>query len=250
MKILWLLAAFIAVTLAEEDNPCLGNEGIRRFPDSTDCTRFYLCIGEESFPSQCGVDMIFDVITEQCNDESVSVCIKDIETPPTPSVPGDTTTATDDDTTGVPEAPTGSTTLAPEAPTPEPAPTTVTTPATTTIATAPTPEPTTTTTTPTTTIPTAPPATTTTPAPVTTTTPAPITTTTPAPTSAPTTTLPPGPEPHCPLDQTFYAPHPNCNMFFRCFFGTLFVLECPPNQYWNQDRKYCDHPFNVQCPSG
>ncbi|XP_053692639.1 mucin-2-like [Sabethes cyaneus] len=214
MKKFWILAIFIVLTVAEEDNPCIGNEGVRRFPDPTDCTRFFLCIGEESFPSQCGVNLIFDVVTEHCNEEHVSVCIKDIETPPTPSVPGDTTvTPPGEETTGVPEAPTpgGPTTNVPEAPTPTPAP--VTTPA---------------------------------PGPVTTPTLAPPVTT---PTPAPVTTPPPGPTPHCPPDQVFYAPHPDCTRFFRCVFGTLHVLDCPPNQHWNQEREFCDHPFNVQCPS-
>ncbi|XP_055540926.1 fibronectin-binding protein A-like [Wyeomyia smithii] len=209
MKAIWMLTILIIATLAEDNNPCIGNVGVRRFPDPTDCTRFFLCIGEDSFPSQCGVHLIFDVITENCNEESVSVCIKDIATPPTPSVPGDTTATTDDGITGVPEAPTpeAPTTLVPEAPTPE----------------APTPEA------PTPEAPTPEPST---PAPQT------------------TTLAPPVVEPHCPLDQVFYAPHPDCSKFFRCVFGTLFVLECPPNQHWNQAQGFCDHPFNVQCPSG
>ncbi|XP_053692641.1 mucin-2-like [Sabethes cyaneus] len=241
MKKLWILALFIVLTVAQGDNPCIGNVGVRRLPDPTDCTRFYLCIEENAFLTQCGVNLIFDVITENCNEEHVSVCIKDIVTPPTPSVPGDTTVTPpgeettavpeaptpEDETPGVPEAPTPGepTTIIPEAPTPTPAPITTPSPAPPITTPAPTP---------------APPITTPAPAPV---------TTPPTPAPAPVTTPAPGPIPHCPPDQLFYAPHPDCTRFFRCVFGTLHVLDCPPNLYWNQEREFCDHPFNVQCPS-
>ncbi|XP_062548771.1 uncharacterized protein LOC134213587 [Armigeres subalbatus] len=229
-QILWCVLCAIIVTNAvaqlEEDNPCIGNVGVLRVPDIEDCTRFILCVGGDPFPQQCSPGLIFDVITDSCNLEEISVCIQEVLTPPTPgittAVPGEPTTPVD-----VPIAPTP----APEVPTaPTPG---------TTVPTAPTPAPTP-----------APPATTaappaTTPAPPATTPAPPVTT--PAP--APVTTAPPpsGGEPHCPPGELFYAPHPDCTRFFRCVFGTLFVLNCPPNQHWNQEREYCDHPWNVQC---
>ncbi|XP_058818636.1 probable chitinase 10 [Topomyia yanbarensis] len=222
---------------AQEDNPCRGNEGVHRVPDPADCTRFFLCIGEESFPTQCGPGLIFDVLTGHCNEESVSVCVQEIESPPTPSGPGEGTTSPGVTTpSDIPEAPTptpGPTTVAPTAPTPSPTPSPA--PTTTTVPEAPTPSPT---------IAPPPITTTTTPAP----TPAPTTPPTTVPTPAPTTARPPG-TPDCPVNEEFYAPHPDCTKYYRCYFGRLFVMTCPPNLHWNQEQLFCDHIWNVPCPS-
>ncbi|XP_058449393.1 mucin-2-like [Malaya genurostris] len=210
--------------LGQQQNPCQGNDGVLRVPDPDDCTRFFLCIGEESFPSQCSAGLIFDVITQHCNDETNSVCVQEIETPRTPSVPGDDTTSSSSEITTVPTAAT---------PTPDPVPTTVPTAAT------PSPAPESTT---------VPTAATPTPTSVSTPSPTTIAPTTTVPTSAPTTASPPG-EPTCAVDQDFYAPHPDCSKYFRCHFGRLFVLSCPANQHWNQEQLYCDHIWNVPCPA-
>ncbi|XP_058818635.1 mucin-2 isoform X2 [Topomyia yanbarensis] len=247
--IIWLMIT-VALSInylatAQEDNPCRGNEeGVLKVPDPNDCNRFFICIREEPFPAECGDGLIFDVLTGNCNHDLVSVCIKELESPPTPSGPGEETTAPGVTTTDASEDTT--TTPAPPAPTPSPA--------TTTISEAPTPSPTTTTTTPLTTTTT--PLTTTTTPPTTTTTP-PTTTTTTTPTASPTTTSttqapttarPPG-TPDCAVYEEFYAPHPDCTMYYRCFFGRLFVMSCPPNQHWNQEQLFCDHIWNVPCPS-
>ncbi|XP_055540927.1 probable endochitinase [Wyeomyia smithii] len=55
------------------------------------------------------------------------------------------------------------------------------------------------------------------------------------------------PTPFCPDDQLFYAPHPDCNRYFRCIYGYLYELECPPEQYWNQEKEQCDLMENVPC---
>ncbi|KAL9707971.1 hypothetical protein quinque_011489 [Culex quinquefasciatus] len=179
--------------------------------------------------------------------------------PTAPTEPGVTTAGPEipppgPGTTEAPAAPTpgpAPTTEAPAAPTPAPATTTppvITTtlaPVTTPAPPAPTPTPTV-----------APPVTTTVapPPPVTTTVapPPPVTTTVAPPpptTTPPPPPPPPGPTPTCNAWDDFYAPHPDCTRFFRCVFGTLHVLNCPPNQFWNQARLYCDHQWNVVCPA-
>ncbi|KFB41679.1 AGAP010466-PA-like protein [Anopheles sinensis] len=260
---------------------CLGNVGIKNVPHPTDCTRFYLCVDEMAFEQQCGPNLVFDIETALCNRPENSICVENIATPPTAG-PGDapapptppTQAPTTVPTPPLPtaptppvtegEAPTAPTagpdtpppvfptapTLAPPGPTlappgsevptaptptsevptaPTPAPT-VPTPAPT----APTPEP------PTQPPPTLPPPTI--PPP-----------TIPPPTIPPPVPTPPPPPsgnpPTCPPGAEFYYPHPDCTLFYRCVWGTLHVMSCPPNQFWNQDRLFCDHPFNVNCPS-
>ncbi|XP_053692638.1 mucin-2-like [Sabethes cyaneus] len=243
-SLLWIFTALI-ITAGAEENPCR-TEDFEKWPDPNDCASYIICIGGDPHPAQCGNGLIFDVIANDCRPESDSVCVKDIATPPTPddptTPPVTTPTVTPTSTpvsTPVPTpgpsptsapspTPTPATTPAPSptpAPTPAPSPTPAPTPA-------PSPTPT----------PTSPPSPT--PAP----TPAPTTVPTPAPT--PATTPPNGGAPHCPPDKVFFAPHADCSKFYQCYYGHLYVLSCPPNQYWNQQLEHCDYPGNVTCPSG
>ncbi|KXJ74202.1 hypothetical protein RP20_CCG014180 [Aedes albopictus] len=187
-----------------DPNMCAGNVGTNRLPDSTDCTAFYVCVGEQFFRQTCADSLIFDVLTNDCNRPENSVCITEIATPP---VAGQTTT-------------TAPTTVRPS--TNAPIQTTTTTPIQTTTR-APT------TLAPTTLAPTTLAPTTHAPA------------TTPAPANPST--------PYCPPGQVFFYPHPDCSKFYRCVYGTLYVRDCPANQYWNQAREYCDHLYNVNCPA-
>ncbi|XP_055540915.1 uncharacterized protein LOC129727273 [Wyeomyia smithii] len=251
-----MLIYLVLVTLISraigQDNPCRP-EGFETLPNPDDCSSYILCMNGAPFIVQCAEGMIFDVISNSCNREADSVCVKDIPTPPAP----DTTTAatTTTPTTVSTTAPPGGSTTASTSTTTSIPTTTTTITAPTTVPTAPT-ESTIVPTAPTasTAVPTAPTGgtssvattsvtpTTTTPAIVTT----PTTVQTTAPTIAPTTERPPG-APECLVTDVFFAPHPNCNLYFQCHFGHLYVLSCPPNQHWNQQRQYCDHPFNVQC---
>uniref|UniRef100_A0A182K8X5 Chitin-binding type-2 domain-containing protein n=1 Tax=Anopheles christyi TaxID=43041 RepID=A0A182K8X5_9DIPT len=255
--------------------PITGTENI---PHPTNCNLYFLCINGQAFERSCGPNLVFDIQINQCNRPEDSICAADLVTPPTagpsvitppaPTFPTPPTVGPPiDPTPPIPTAPTppvtegddntaptaGPTTETPPIPTaptvpgPAPTPPPPTPPAS--IPTAPSPAPT---------IPTAPsPAPTTAPTPppptpiptpATTLAPVPTPAPTPVPTPAPTPSVPGNP-PFCPIDQTFYYPHPNCTMFYRCVWGTLFEMTCPPNQFWNQEQSFCDHPFNVNCPS-
>ncbi|XP_055628287.1 peritrophin-1-like [Toxorhynchites rutilus septentrionalis] len=45
-----------------------------------------------------------------------------------------------------------------------------------------------------------------------------------------------------------HFPHPtDCSKFLTCSWGQLVEQSCPAGQLWNDARKYCDFPANVQC---
>ncbi|XP_058818645.1 probable chitinase 10 [Topomyia yanbarensis] len=119
--IYWGLVSLLCVAsknhVSASDNPCRGIAGIDRVPDPDDCRRYFLCIEEQAFPEECGPGLIFDVIVNQCNREEDSVCVKDLVTPPTPSISSTSTVAT---------PPTPSNPPIPSAPTPSPQPPTST----------------------------------------------------------------------------------------------------------------------------
>ncbi|KXJ69477.1 hypothetical protein RP20_CCG026875 [Aedes albopictus] len=90
MKGIWLLAFLLLVAYnggarAQQYPPCFGTVGMTQVPDPENCQGFYICIDGVGFPQQCGPGLIFDVITNNCNREDVSVCITEVATPPTPS---------------------------------------------------------------------------------------------------------------------------------------------------------------------
>ncbi|ETN61749.1 hypothetical protein AND_006584 [Anopheles darlingi] len=248
--------------------PCAGNVGMTNAPNPNNCREYYMCINTESRPMTCPGNQIFDIYSLSCRPVMHATCIRDVAPPPpVPSPPNNPSPAPADGpcagNAGINYLPhpadcsryymcmdtqsierncavgevfdiytkqcllrsAGTCILDPPAPPP--------------------PEPT--------------------PAP---------TAATPAPTPAPPP-LPTPPHhlfrhrphhlfrhpphhhfrhpPHHPLrrphqEAVFYHPHPDCTRFFRCVWGTLHVLDCPPNQYWNQEREFCDHPFNVSCP--
>ncbi|KAK5649588.1 hypothetical protein RI129_000617 [Pyrocoelia pectoralis] len=55
----------------------------------------------------------------------------------------------------------------------------------------------------------------------------------------------------CPLENPeediLYPHESNCSLFYKCFSGKLVAHTCPPNLYYNPDKKYCDWPANVNC---
>ncbi|EJY57633.1 AAEL017266-PA [Aedes aegypti] len=90
MKNVWLLACLLVIAYssrgwAQLDTPCFGTVGMSQVPDPENCQAFYICIDGVGFPQQCGPGLIFDVITNNCNREEISVCIDEVATPPTPS---------------------------------------------------------------------------------------------------------------------------------------------------------------------
>ncbi|XP_052870863.1 uncharacterized protein LOC128276457, partial [Anopheles cruzii] len=187
-------------------------------PHPTDCNLYYLCINQEGFIRECAPTLVFDLTIMNCNRPEVSVCVENVATPPTAG-PGDQFPTPAPPVDIVPTVPTAGP-IFPTVPTVLP-------PAE---------------------IPTASSPGTIVPTPVPTPIPTPVPTPIPNPTPAPTPS--PGNPPFCPPNQVFYYPHPNCSMFYRCVWGVVHVLECPPNQFWNQEREFCDHPFNVNCPAG
>uniref|UniRef100_A0A182M4E7 Chitin-binding type-2 domain-containing protein n=1 Tax=Anopheles culicifacies TaxID=139723 RepID=A0A182M4E7_9DIPT len=102
-----------------------------------------------------------------------------------------------------------------------------------------------------------PTTTTTTVAPVTTTTTvAPVTTTTTQISTTPDVdcpTCPPSncfPDDRCPkcekCDPTFF-PHDNCDMFYKCSFGLICEMKCPPGLHFNARENVCDWPTQAGC---
>ncbi|XP_062548776.1 uncharacterized protein LOC134213590 [Armigeres subalbatus] len=91
MKTASLLVCMLVVvccidySIAQIYIPCLGTEGLSQVPDPDNCQAFFICIDGMAFPQQCGPGLIFDVITNNCNTEDISVCITEVATPPTPS---------------------------------------------------------------------------------------------------------------------------------------------------------------------
>ncbi|XP_055533998.1 peritrophin-1-like [Wyeomyia smithii] len=57
---------------------------------------------------------------------------------------------------------------------------------------------------------------------------------------------------HCPEvndpENVLHFPHPtDCSKFLTCNWGSLVEQRCPDPLLWNDDKKYCDHAFNVNC---
>lgn len=58
------------------------------------------------------------------------------------------------------------------------------------------------------------------------------------------------PDPMCPFpsDELVYFPYPSdCSKYWECFQGHKYLMQCPNNLLWNQDKNYCDFPENVDC---
>ena len=41
---------------------------------------------------------------------------------------------------------------------------------------------------------------------------------------------------------------PTCASFFKCAWGNGYEERCPPGKIFNPKIKYCDWPFNYDCP--
>ncbi|XP_021705322.1 probable endochitinase [Aedes aegypti] len=58
----------------------------------------------------------------------------------------------------------------------------------------------------------------------------------------------PGEEPICPDRGLYFYPHiSDCQRYYKCFYGKLYVLSCPFSLFWNQDIQFCDFKWNVAC---
>ncbi|XP_053679006.1 mucin-2-like [Anopheles nili] len=213
-------------------------------PDSSE--KYYICRDGSACEMRCPPGLEWSIVTQQCD-----------------VPPGDIETTTEEPTTTTTVAPTTTTTVAPTTTTTVATTTTTTVAPTTTTTVAPT---TTTTVAPTTTTTVAPTTTTTTVAPTTTTTVAPTTTTTVAPTTTTTTelttlttpgvdcpTCPPSncvPDSRCPLCEkcipTFF-PHEKCDMYYKCNFGMICEMRCPPGLHFNWRENVCDWPEQAGC---
>ncbi|EDO34779.1 predicted protein, partial [Nematostella vectensis] len=43
-------------------------------------------------------------------------------------------------------------------------------------------------------------------------------------------------------------PHPDfCKMYIACSNGIAYEMPCPAGLNWNDEKKYCDWPFNAPC---
>uniref|UniRef100_A0A1S4HFD8 Chitin-binding type-2 domain-containing protein n=1 Tax=Anopheles gambiae TaxID=7165 RepID=A0A1S4HFD8_ANOGA len=200
---------------------------------------YYICRDGTSCQMACPPGLVWSPIFEECTFDP-----DDTETP-TPE-PTTTTIAPATTTTTAAPVTTTTTTAAPVTTT-----TTTVAPVTTTTTTV---APVTTTTT------TAAPVTTTTttvaPVTTTTTTAAPITTTTTQITTTPEVdcpTCPPSncyPDNRCPkcekCDPTFF-PHDDCDKFYKCNFGLICEMRCPPGLHFNARENVCDWPSQAGC---
>ncbi|XP_053687060.1 peritrophin-1-like [Sabethes cyaneus] len=59
-------------------------------------------------------------------------------------------------------------------------------------------------------------------------------------------------DPRCPESNdpaiVLHFSHPtDCSKYLTCNWGTLVEQQCPSPLLWNDDRKFCDHAFNVNC---
>ncbi|KAF0504578.1 chondroitin proteoglycan 2-like isoform X2 [Gigaspora margarita] len=44
-----------------------------------------------------------------------------------------------------------------------------------------------------------------------------------------------------------YANPDDCSTFYQCSNGEPYLLSCPDDLQWNQERLVCDYPENVGC---
>ncbi|XP_053686184.1 location of vulva defective 1-like [Sabethes cyaneus] len=206
-------------SIMEKDNPCMDNEGIKLVSDLEDPSSFYICVGESPVRFTCNGGTVFDLSSRDCITVSFLPTTQAVEsTTSTESISSGTaptTTLADISTTTIEEISASTTSTVPSE-----SPITDTTlsvgSSSTTIS-------------PTTTITTT------------------TTTSRTSSTSVPPTTTPTADALHCSVQQNTFLPHPDCSKFYQCFYGYLFVISCPQNQYWNQDREFCDYFGNVIC---
>ena len=53
------------------------------------------------------------------------------------------------------------------------------------------------------------------------------------------------------VDQWGFYPNPddpNCHSFIQCQWGNPYVVDCPSGLVYNPNYKYCDWPYNYECP--
>uniref|UniRef100_A0A182R1Y5 Chitin-binding type-2 domain-containing protein n=1 Tax=Anopheles funestus TaxID=62324 RepID=A0A182R1Y5_ANOFN len=231
-------------------------------PDRSDW--YYICRDGSSCQMACPPGLEWNPILRECDffadtpSPETTVTTEIITT--TTEEPITTTTTEEPITTTTTEEPiTTTTTEEPITTTTTEAPITTTTteePITTTtteepITTTTTEEPITTTTTE------APITTTTTEAPITTTTTvAPITTTTTqiwttpevdCPTCPPSNCFPDYRCPVCEKCNPTYFPHEDCDKFYKCSFGLICEMKCPPGLHFNARENVCDWPQQAGC---
>uniref|UniRef100_A0AAG5DLD2 Chitin-binding type-2 domain-containing protein n=1 Tax=Anopheles atroparvus TaxID=41427 RepID=A0AAG5DLD2_ANOAO len=255
------------ICLPNPDCPEIDTVPPTKLPFPGNNNKYYICRDGSACEMRCPPGLEWNVLERECDFP--------FEDPGTPE-PETTTTLEPETTTTTTLAPetTTTTTLAPETTTtttlaPETTTTSTLAPVTTTTTTL-APETTTTTTlapvtTTTTTL--APETTTTTtlaPVTTTTTTLAPVTTTTtiqpPTPGPPPTTTTegdcptcPPSncvPDSRCPLCEKCiptYFPHEDCDKFYKCNFGLICEMKCPPGLHFNARENVCDWPALAGC---
>jgi len=44
-----------------------------------------------------------------------------------------------------------------------------------------------------------------------------------------------------------YSHDKDCTLFYKCFQGNTYVMNCPAGLHFNQNQQYCDWPANVNC---
>ncbi|XP_053668045.1 mucin-2-like [Anopheles marshallii] len=188
-------------------------------PDRSDW--FYICRDGSACQMACPPGLDWDFITRECEIPS------DPETPEPPITteePVTTTTTEEPITTTTTEEPITTTT------TEEPITTTTTE------------EPITTTTTE------EPITTTTTEEPITTTTTEIITTPgVDCPTCPPSNCFPDNRCPKCEKCVPTYFPHEDCDKFYKCSFGLICEMKCPPGLHFNTRENVCDWPAQAGC---
>ncbi|XP_060518419.1 mucin-2-like [Cylas formicarius] len=58
------------------------------------------------------------------------------------------------------------------------------------------------------------------------------------------------PDPLCPYPShnvTFYPNPNNCSQYYECYEGNKYLMDCPPDLYWNTVSDNCDYLENVNC---
>ncbi|CAL8124385.1 unnamed protein product [Orchesella dallaii] len=55
----------------------------------------------------------------------------------------------------------------------------------------------------------------------------------------------------CPPEGVTFLPHPDCTKYVICDEGQDFLMDCPPDLYYNTETEQCDFPENVpECVGG
>ncbi|XP_065089045.1 uncharacterized protein LOC135710405 isoform X1 [Ochlerotatus camptorhynchus] len=70
--------SLVSKTSSKANNRCIGNKGIINVPDPDDCSRYYMCMNDNSFSVECSKGMVFDSKTNKCGNADSSICIKDV----------------------------------------------------------------------------------------------------------------------------------------------------------------------------